>query len=48
VDDFVAAGGVCLLAADVWVLVDEQHPAPLGDQAAELLPELSEPAGWHV
>jgi len=47
-DDFVAACGIGLLAADVYMLIDEEHPAIPGDQASQLPPESLEPAGWHV
>src|SRR6266568_1806676 len=46
-DDFVAARHIGLLAVDVRMLVDEEHTARPGNQASQLPPELSEPAGRH-
>src|SRR5258706_16260757 len=47
-DDYAAAYGIGLLAADVCMLVDKEHPALLGNKASQLPPEPFEPAGWHV
>src|SRR5580693_7962123 len=47
-DDLIPARHIGLLPAFIDVLVDEQHPSVLGQQAPQQLPELPEPARRHM